>query len=121
MKRLIFIFLLIFPIFAHADRLSEDYYQTKWCNAAGGQKEKIMPDQTRCDCLTETHAVEFDFGKKWAEAIGQSLHYSKQTGKRAGVVLILEKPNHLRYWIRLNNTINYHNLPIDSWKIEAYK
>lgn len=29
-------------------------------------------DKTRVDCLTETHAVEFDFAKKWAESSGAS-------------------------------------------------
>ena len=38
------------------------------------------------------HAIEFDFAEKWAESIGQALHYSFMTGKRAKVVLILENP-----------------------------
>ena len=76
-----------------------------------------MPDRTRCDCLTQTHAIEFDFGSKWAEAIGQSLYYSLQTGKRAGIVLILEKSKDYRYWMRLNTTIEHFDLPIDTWKI----
>jgi hypothetical protein len=36
-----------------------------------GQVEVVLPDGTRCDCLTETHAIEFDFGRGWGEAIGQ--------------------------------------------------
>ncbi len=24
---------------------------------------------TRCDCLTDTHAIEFDFGDHWSEAV----------------------------------------------------
>ena len=35
-----------------------------------------MPDGTRCDILTDTHAIEVDFADKWAEAIGQSLNYA---------------------------------------------
>jgi len=66
-------------------------YQEKWCTEHGGQVEVVLPDRTRCDCLTETHAIEFDFGKKWAEAIGQALYYAIQTGKKPGIVLILEK------------------------------
>jgi len=38
-----------------------------------------MPDRTRCDCLAKTHAIEFDFGSKWAESLGQSMYYSIQT------------------------------------------
>ena len=47
-----------------------------------------MPDGTRCDILTDTHAIEVDFADKWAEAIGQSLNYAMQTGKKAGIVLV---------------------------------
>lgn len=82
----------------------------------GGQVEVRLPDKTRCDCITKTHAVEFDFANKWAEAIGQSLYYSLQTGKRAGVVLILEDPKDYKFWIRLNTTIKHFDLPIDTWK-----
>ena len=49
-----------------------------------------MPDGTRCDILTDTHAIEVDFADKWAEAIGQSLNYAMQTGKKAGIVLVLK-------------------------------
>ena len=27
-----------------------------------GQVEVMLPDGTRCDCVTDTHAIEFDFG-----------------------------------------------------------
>jgi hypothetical protein len=32
--------------------------------------------------VTDTHAIEFDFGNNWAEAIGQSAYYSFQTKKK---------------------------------------
>jgi hypothetical protein len=65
----------------------------------------VLPDGTRCDCLTDTHAIEFDFGNKWAEAVGQSAYYALQTQKKAGIVLILESPKDIKFWIRLNSTI----------------
>ena len=40
--------------------------------------EVVMKDGTRCDILTSTHAIEVDFAKKWAEAIGQSLNYASK-------------------------------------------
>jgi hypothetical protein len=80
-----------------------------------------LPDKTRCDCLTSTHAIEFDLGNKWAESIGQALYYSIQTGKRAGVVLILEKQKDYKYWIRLNTIIDHYGLPIDTWLTPAPK
>jgi hypothetical protein len=40
----------------------EKWDQEKWCEAHKGQVEVILPDGTRCDCVTDTHAIEFDFG-----------------------------------------------------------
>ena len=110
--------ILIGSITTHAgSEHPERWYQVRWCEAHHGQIEYVLPDQTRCDCLTDTHAVEVDFGRKWAEAIGQSLHYSTQTGKRAGLVLILETRQDQKYWDRLTKTITHFGLPIDAWSV----
>ena len=110
--------LLILPIPAQAKRdHTEKYYQNIWCKKQNGQTEVILPDRTRVDCLTQTHAIEFDFGDKWAEAIGQALYYSIQTGKKAGIVLILEEKSDYRFWIRLNTVIDHFGLSIETWKI----
>lgn len=109
---------LLFPALVHAGHLHpERWYQDKWCFEHGGQAEYRLPDMTRCDCLTSTHSVEFDFAVKWYEAVGQALYYSLQTGKRAGIVLIIESEKDLKYWIRLNSTIEHFGLPIDVWKV----
>ncbi len=114
-KFIILWLILLFPAYVNAKYTHpEKWYNNKYCN---GKIEYIMPDRTRCDCLTDTHAIEYDFGKKWAEAIGQSLYYSLQTGRRAGIVLIIDDPEEIRYWIRLNSTIIHFKLPIDTWKV----
>jgi hypothetical protein len=95
----------------------EKWYQERWCREQGGQIEVVLPEKTRCDCVTDTHAIEFDFGNNWAEAVGQSSYYSIQTKKKAGIVLILEKIKDRKYWIRLNSTIQHFNLPIDIWNV----
>lgn len=95
----------------------ERHYQQAWCSDHKGRAEVRLPDGTRCDCLTADNAVEVEFGDKWAEAIGQALFYSIQTGKRAGVVLILESLEDYRFWIRLNSVIDHYHLPIDTWKV----
>jgi len=100
---------------AHAQ--SERYYQDKWCAEHGGQVEFVLPDRTRVDCLTETHAIEFDFARKWAESIGQSLYYATRTGKDAGIVLILRLEGDLRHLDRLTATIIDHALPINLWLV----
>lgn len=124
MKRIyaITICCMLFSVTAQARALHpEKYYQSGWCGEQNGVTEHVLPDSTRCDCLTATHAVEFDFGKKWAEAIGQALYYSLQTGRRAGIVLILEQPKDYKYWIRLNSTIDHYKLPIDTWQLGQEK
>ncbi len=113
---LIIIFLLPALLFAKREH-PEKWYQQKWCEANKGQIEVVLSDGTRCDCLTDTHAIEFDFGNNWAEAIGQSAYYALQTGKKAGVVLVLETVKDRKYWIRLNTTIKHFELPIDTWNV----
>ena len=83
-KLICFLFVFIFiGASAEAERLHpEKWYVKKWCAEHGGKIEYVLPDQTRCDCVSSSHAVEVDFAEKWAEAIGQSLFYSLQTGRR---------------------------------------
>lgn len=108
--------LLLLALAAAAPAAEADY-QMPWCAAAGGVAEYVLPDRTRVDCLTESHAVEHDFARKWAEAIGQALYYAARTGKRAGVVLIIEQWSDLHYVDRLFAAITTHRLPIDVWLI----
>lgn len=75
----------------------ESYYVNQWCTPDFGRKEAILWDMTRVDCLAKDYAIEFDFAKKWAESIGQSLYYSKLTGKAPAVTLILTSPLDYRY------------------------
>ena len=113
---IVIIFILPAPILAKREH-PEKWYQQKWCEAQKGRVEVVLSDGTRCDCLTDTHAIEFDFGSGWAEAVGQSAYYAIQTGKKAGIVLILETMKDRKYWIRLNTTIEHFSLPIDTWSI----
>ena len=120
-KLILFLLLLVFlpNAAAKSEKKNEKYYQELWC-ADRGMTEYVLPDRTRVDCLTGSHAIEFDWANKWPESIGQSLYYSLQTGKRAGVVLIVKRPKHYKYWIRLNSTIDNFELPIDTWMIKTY-
>ena len=96
----------------------ESHYQRKWCEAQHGRTEVRFPDRTRVNCILDTHAVEVDFARKWAEAIGQSRHYSRVTGKRAGILLIMLSPKDQKYLDRLLNVVQHFNLPIDVFTIE---
>ena len=93
---------------------SELSYQHAWCRAHNGIEEYENKDKTRVDCLTPYHAVEFDFANKWAESIGQALHYQLMTGKKAMVVLILENPKtEMVYYNRVKRLGKIHNFDVE--------
>jgi len=72
----IFIIIFIFPSLLFAKREHpEKWYQAKWCEEQKGKVEVVLPDGTRCDCVTDTHAIEFDFGSNWAEVLIMSIFY----------------------------------------------
>jgi len=82
----------------------ERAYQSAWCNRHGGVMEVVMFDRTRLDCLLPEYAVEVDFAHKWAEAIGQAMHYARLTGKPPGILLIIESPDDEKHLMRLRET-----------------
>lgn len=82
----------------------EKEYQQAWCDRFHGETEVRLEDGTRADCITENFAVEFDFASKWAEGLGQALHYSDLTGKRPAVVLIIEQPKDWKHLKKLKRT-----------------
>ncbi len=70
-------------------------------------------DYTRVDCLTDVHAVEFDFANKWAESVGQALHYQLMTGKKDMVVLILEdSKKEMVYYNRVKKLGSIHGFDV---------
>lgn len=98
-------------------KMHEKDYVNQYCE---GIKEYMLPDKTRVDCLTEKYAIEFDYAKKWAESIGQSLYYAKKTGKKPAVAIITSKPDDIKYIQRIKEVdkditifeipaINYNN------------
>ena len=95
-----------------------NYKEKDYVNAyCKGQIEYRLPDRTRVDCLTDEYAIEFDWGYKWAESIGQSLYYAKMTGKKPAVGLILKSPKDIRYIERINKV----DKNIKVFKIKAYR
>jgi hypothetical protein len=111
---LLLLFLVSTPAFA-AHQHPEKYYQEAWCNEHHGVMEFVLDDLTRIDCLTATHAIEVEFAPKWAESVGQSLHYSLKTGKKAGIVLVLEDQGDSRFLERLKPLAEKYG--IDLWII----
>ena len=79
-----------------------------------------MPDGTRCDILTDTHAIEVDFADKWAEAIGQSLNYAMQTGKKAGIVLVLKDRGDEKHLERLREMTRHYSMDVEIFPHRAF-
>jgi len=53
--------LAISILFSHAYAIeNEDYYNRQFCTQESGQAEYKLPDRSRIDCLTDTHAFEAD-------------------------------------------------------------
>lgn len=88
---------------AEQPRRHEAQYVDAWCNAAGGESEYRLPDRTRVDCLLDDFAIEFDWGAKWAECIGQAAFYAEMTDRKAACVLILHRRDRLRAFYRFAN------------------
>lgn len=101
---------------AAADPRPESWYQHRWCAEHNGETEVVLEDRTRVDCLTGKYAVEVDFGPKWAQAVGQAMHYAETTGKAPGVVLVVEKIGN-RYEERIRRVIEGRGLGIRLWVI----
>ena len=107
-------------LFCHgAEKKNEAHYQKAWAaKANGGKVEVRMPDDTRCDVVTKTHAVEVDWAYKWQEAVGQSLWYSYQSNLKPGIVLILRTEKDRKYLLKLNSLIDGKKLDIKVWVID---
>ena len=95
-------------------KYKEKHYVQAYCK---GQIEYRLPDKTRVDCLTDEYAIEFDYGNKWAEGIGQSLYYAKKTGKKPAIALILRSEKDNKYIERINAV----DKNIKVFPIKAYK
>ena len=115
MKRflIVLLFLFTFNIVQAKHLYHEADYQKARCSKNGGILEYKNPDETRVDCLTKTHAVEFDFAKKWAESVGQAEHYALMTGKTGKVVLIIETIKDFKYLERVKKLAKKHNFDVE--------
>ncbi|MBQ8887599.1 MAG: hypothetical protein IJY61_07865 [Candidatus Gastranaerophilales bacterium] len=94
-------------------KMTEKDYVNKYCT---GIIEYTLPDKTRIDCLTEEYAIEFDYAKKWAESIGQSLYYAKKTGKKPAVAIITSGEKDLKYINRIrevDENITIFEIPLN--------
>lgn len=83
-ERVVALAATLFLFSAHPER----YYAALMVEKYGGKPEVRLWDGTRVDLLTDTEAIEIDFARKWAEAIGQCLYYAEVTGKEPAIILL---------------------------------
>ena len=96
---------------------SEADFVAVFCHARGGQIEKSVGHGRRADCVTEKHAIEGDFARKWDEAYFQSLRYARDARKKAGILLILKNEKDKGYIKKLCARIADQRVPIDVFVI----
>ena len=88
------LFLSLLTSAALADNVKETDISIPHCEQhLGGVAEFRLQDGSRVDCLTDTQAIEHDWGKglKPYECIGQALYYAQETGREPMCVLIRPK------------------------------
>lgn len=75
----------------------------------------------RIDCLNLEYAIEIDWTEKLAEAIGQSLDYAHETGRKPGVILICKRTPLvcLGHVLRFEATVAFWNLPVTLWRCDT--
>ena len=113
MKKLLLLLLLSFSFGSYAIE-NEAFYSDKFCKEMSGKSEHVLKDLSRVDCLTDTHAFEFDWadGMKVYEAIGQSLYYASETGKDPGIYLLIRKKNSEKHIRKVQRVIEAFELPV---------
>jgi len=90
---------------------NESSYQHAWCSEHNGIEEYENSDFTRVDCLTDTHAIEFDFANKLAESIGQALHYSFMTANfRTTFMPDSEQIEHTVPKVQMRNSVSVEKI-----------
>lgn len=112
--------LLALPSFSDSRgrQYRESHYRDIFCSQMGGEAEVRSPSGTRIDCVLDGHAVEVEFGEKWAEGVGQALGYGASLSKTPGLVLIVN-PGEERYALRVQGVIDAYHLPLRLWQMDG--
>ena len=121
MKRIAFTVLfctIIVAAPAHAkSSKNEAEYQKEWCAKHNGEIDYKLSDNSKVDCITDTHAVEFDYGEKWNQVMRKSRRQSLNTGKTPGIVLILENSKDKKQLHKLREINENRRLGIKIWTV----
>ena len=83
--------------------------------------EKKLTTGGRIDCFNDKFAIEVDWAKKWAEAVGQSLYYARATNRKPGIILLCEQSEGpveglcRSYVYRLEYALAFVNTHVEVW------
>jgi len=75
-------------------RQGERWHAKELAAKYAADTEVQLRDGTFCDLLSDELAIEVDWPRKWAEAVGQSLWYARLTGRKPAIILLLKDPAH---------------------------
>jgi hypothetical protein len=118
MKKLsIILIIVILSGLLFAGKRTEKDYQKEFAKQVKGKMEVKTSDNTRCDVVTDTHAIEMDWADKWYQGVGQSLYYALMLKKKPGVVLIVKTESDKKYLHRLKMVADKYN--IRTWIINS--
>ncbi|MEK9628970.1 MAG: hypothetical protein VW455_08100 [Nitrospinota bacterium] len=97
--------------------MQEADYKKDWCPKHNGEVDYQTHDKSTVDCLTDTHAIEFEVGANWNPAIRKSRSSSVKTGKEPGVVLIIETEADKKHLMTLRKINEKRRLAIKIWSV----
>jgi len=115
MRYLLLIFLI--PLFQQ-DFKNEVENSKLIADKSQWETEVVMDDGSRCDILTDTHAVEVEWATKWKEAPAQAVLYGIFTGKKPKVILLTKNKTKEKVYI-LRCKLVCQELGIDMEVIDA--
>jgi len=74
---------------------TEKDFQTAFNKAffRGKAKMEVPVKYGRIDLMTDDYVIEVDRLEKFHEAIGQALHYARETGKKPAIAIFTENQN----------------------------
>lgn len=95
------------------------YYRDRVCLKWKGTEKYVLDDGATVDCLTDEYAFEFDYSNKWAKALGLSLYYSMKTGKKPGILLIMDESSSQDHLEKLQKVVKQFRLDVKIWIYKA--
>jgi len=89
MKYLLTIVLLLIGCSSSANERAES---ARLAPKYGAKTEVRLEDGTICDLVSDTYAIEVEYPRKWAESVGQAVHYGDMLNKKSAIILLLSDP-----------------------------